>query len=98
MANQTFIHNMLLKIGAINVLQNQNRYVEVDVETMQTLSIDYVLLSSEPFPFKEKHKEELQALLGNKTKVILVDGEVFSWYGVRMRHLPSYLRMLGESI
>ena len=97
-ANQTFIHNMLLKIGAINVLQNQNRYVELDVETMKTLSIDYVLLSSEPFPFKEKHKEELQTLLGNKTKVILVDGEVFSWYGVRMRYLPSYLRMLGESI
>jgi len=97
-ANQTFIHNMLLKVGAINVLESQNRYVEIDVETIKTLSIDYVLLSSEPFPFKEKHKEELQALLGNNTKVILVDGEVFSWYGIRMRRLPSYLRILDERV
>jgi hypothetical protein len=43
-----------------------------------------VLLSSEPFPFKEKHLEELSQLTGfPRERFALVDGELLSWHGSR---------------
>jgi hypothetical protein len=53
------------------------------------------MLSSEPYPFKEKHIAELQQQLPD-SKVILVDGELFSWYGSRMILLPDYLKQLKQ--
>lgn len=93
---QTYIDNLLNKINGENAIINQTRYFEITVEEIKPLNPDYVLLSSEPFPFKEKHKMELQNLLGNQTKVLLIDGEVFSWYGVRMKFLPEYLINMRE--
>jgi hypothetical protein len=58
---------------------------------------DYVFLSSEPYPFKEKHRDEWQALLP-KAKIKLVDGELFSWYGSRMLHSFDYFRALNEEL
>lgn len=95
-ARHTYIHDILIKIGAINSLTTHTRYVEIRTEVMQKLDIDYLLLSSEPYPFKESHKTELQNLLGRRTKVLLVDGELFSWYGVRMKYLPEYLLRMAE--
>jgi ABC-type Fe3+-hydroxamate transport system substrate-binding protein len=54
------------------------------------LNPDYILLSSEPYPFKEKDILELQHLCPN-SKVLLVDGEVFSWYGSRLIHKVDYI-------
>lgn len=90
----TYINSILQKIGAINALNHQNRYVEIGIADMLQLQPDYVLLSSEPFPFKEKHQIELQNQLTNRTKVILVNGEMFSWYGVKMRDLPEYMEKI----
>jgi len=90
-ANSTYIHNILKKIGAINVLEHQQRYVQLNFEEIKQLQPDYILLSSEPFPFKEKHKIEIQENIGNNSKIIFIDGEVFSWYGYRMKFLPEYL-------
>ncbi len=95
-ANNTFIHSMLEKAGMKNVLENKSRYVEVSVEDIQKLKPDYILLSSEPFPFKEKHKSELESKLNNEIKIFFVDGELFSWYGVRMLYLPDYLKQIKE--
>lgn len=95
-ANNTFIHSMLEKAGMKNVLENKSRYVEVSVEDIQKLKPDYILLSSEPFPFKEKHKSELESKVNNEMKILLVDGELFSWYGVRMLYLPDYLKQIKE--
>ena len=50
---------------------------------------DVVLLSSEPFPFGEKHLQEIGLLLPG-VPVRLVDGEAFSWYGSRLLHAPAY--------
>jgi len=44
--------------------------------------VDRVLLSSEPFHFKEHHVAEVEELVPG-TKVSLVDGEMTSWYGSR---------------
>ena len=86
---ETFIHDMLLRTGFTNLI-DQSRYPEISMEELKALSPDYLLLSSEPFPFKEKHKDEFKANLPN-TKVILVDGEVFSWYGSRLKCFKSYV-------
>jgi hypothetical protein len=56
-----------------------------------------ILLSSEPFPFKQKHIDELKKILPGK-KIILVDGEMFSWYGSRLLKVPEYLKALMKSL
>jgi len=52
------------------------------------------LLSSEPFPFKGNHIQELQAILP-KAKIMIVDGEMFSWYGNRMLNAGEYFNCLN---
>jgi ABC-type Fe3+-hydroxamate transport system substrate-binding protein len=86
---QTFIHDMLKRAGFINLIARQ-RYPEISLEELKSLSPDYLLLSSEPFPFKKKHKDKFKANLPN-TKILLVDGQVFSWYGSRLKYFKSYI-------
>lgn len=89
--SQTFIHQMLESCCFTNVIAEQLRYPELSEEAMQALEPDLVFLSSEPYPFKEKHLAELQALLP-QAKLLLVDGELFSWYGSRLLQAPAYFR------
>lgn len=91
----TFIHDMLTRCGLTNIFANTTRYPAID--TWQLAHCDLLLLSSEPFPFQQKHIEELQAHLPN-TKIVLVDGEMFSWYGSRLLHSPAYFSGLLKSI
>jgi ABC-type Fe3+-hydroxamate transport system substrate-binding protein len=88
----TFIHSMLETIGLSNAT-DKTRYPELTVEEMQKLNPDVILLSSEPFPFREKHIDELQRLIPN-AKILLVDGEMFSWYGSRLRLAVDYFNGL----
>lgn len=91
----TFIDDMLQKCGLINVF-NIQRYPEVTSDQLMNLNPDVILLSSEPYPFKEKHLAEFKSLLPNAT-VKLVDGELFSWYGSRLLHAPAYFKsLLGD--
>lgn len=87
----TFINFMLDKIGLKNICAAETRYPEISVEKIKELNPDLVLLSSEPYPFKEKHIEELKLLLPD-AKILLVDGEMFSWYGSRLLKAPEYLK------
>jgi len=84
----TFIDDVLLTNGMTNVV-NQARYPEITLEELKTLNCELILLSSEPYPFKEKHIEEIQAAIPD-AKVILVDGEMFSWYGSRLVKAVQY--------
>ena len=93
--NDTFIHDMLSRCGLTNIFSNTTRYPAID--TWQLKQCDLLLLSSEPFPFKQKHIDELQPLLPN-TKIMLVDGEMFSWYGSRLLNAPAYFARLLSSI
>mgnify|MGYP000462866516 CR=1 FL=1 len=79
----TFINSMLQKYGFQNLLQDENRYPEISKEAIIDLKPDYLLLSSEPYPFASKHLLEWKSILP-QTEVFLVDGEKFSWYGTRM--------------
>jgi ABC-type Fe3+-hydroxamate transport system substrate-binding protein len=93
----TFIHQMLATAGWTNVYGDQPRYPETDLETLKALQPEVVLLSSEPYPFKEQHIAELKAVLP-QSKFFLVDGELFSWYGSRLLHTPAYLQQLAQEI
>jgi ABC-type Fe3+-hydroxamate transport system substrate-binding protein len=89
----TFIHHIMQTAGLNNVCGDQTRYPELTDEQIIKLNPSLILLSSEPYPFKEKHIAELQSLLP-QAKILLVDGELFSWYGSRLLHTPPYLEKL----
>jgi ABC-type Fe3+-hydroxamate transport system substrate-binding protein len=88
----TFINHMLSIIGLRNCVAAE-RYPELSASALTQLAPDFVFLSSEPYPFKEKHMAELQSLLPN-ARICLVDGEMFSWYGSRLLKFPDYQRSL----
>ena len=90
----TFIQNMLPFAGFNNViLDPKARYPELSEVEIKSLNPSYILLSSEPFPFKGKHTEEVRSLFP-KSKILEVDGEMFSWYGSRLKQAPAYLTNL----
>ena len=89
----TFINDILLKCGFENVFVNRKRYPEIDIEDLQLVNCQLILLSSEPYPFKQKHIEELSGQLPN-CKIVLADGEMFSWYGSRLLQAPEYFKTL----
>jgi ABC-type Fe3+-hydroxamate transport system substrate-binding protein len=84
----TFIHDVLTKIGLRNII-TQSRYPAIDLSLLVELDPDFVFLSSEPYPFKQKHIEEIAKVLP-QAKVLLVDGEMFSWYGSRLVKAVQY--------
>lgn len=86
--NHTFIHSMLTHLGFENAVAD-SRYPEVTLDQMHSLQPDFVFLSSEPYPFKENHVQELQAQLTH-SRVMLVDGEMFNWYGSRLMKAVEY--------
>lgn len=85
----TFIHDILTKTGLVNVV-DQIRYPELMIDQLRILKPDLVMLSSEPYPFQEKHIEELKSGLPG-AEIMLVDGEIFSWYGSRLIKAVQYL-------
>ena len=93
----TFINDMLERCGFENVFKNYTRYPEISVSQLSTLNCQLLMLSSEPFPFKQKHIYELQPYLPH-TKIILVDGEMFSWYGSRLQLAPAYFLKLANEL
>jgi len=88
----TFINEMLSIAGFKNLIRT-SRYPEVNIEDLQALEPDYLLLSSEPFPFKDKHLSYFKTLLPNSS-VRIVDGELFSWYGSRLLKAQFYFKSL----
>lgn len=89
----TFIHDMLQHCGCTNVFAHRQRYPETTIAELQSLQVELLLLSTEPYPFKQKHADALQALLP-ATTIALADGEFFSWYGSRLCHAPAYFTQL----
>jgi ABC-type Fe3+-hydroxamate transport system substrate-binding protein len=94
----TFIDELLKLNHFQNHYASQERYPEIDLERMsQDGSLDLVLLSSEPFPFKAEDGFDI-IKDSITTKVILVDGEMFSWYGSRLLKAFEYFKYLHKSI
>lgn len=95
--SNTFINSMLNECTINNVLGNKSRYPEVNIDDLKGESLNLILLSSEPYPFKEKDKMELEQLFPG-IRIEIVNGELFSWYGSRLTKSPAYLNQLIDKI
>lgn len=91
----TFIHHVLEEIGFENIFRNQKRYPILELEDLA--EADVIFLSSEPFPFKEKHISEIRNVFPDKM-IKIVDGEAFSWYGTRIAKTNTYYQDLIKSL
>jgi len=85
----TFINELLQINNFENIFEDIMRYPEVDLKKLK--EVDYVLLSSEPFPFQDRHKTDLLAYVPAE-KIKFVDGEFFSWYGSRLEKAFQYFK------
>lgn len=87
----TFINELLQLNKFENLIKDPNsRYPEVDKSFFK--EADLVLLSTEPYPFKEEHVLQLRKEVD--VDVQLVDGEYFSWYGSRLQQAFAYFKSL----
>jgi ABC-type Fe3+-hydroxamate transport system substrate-binding protein len=68
------------------------RYPEIELDAALLDQTDLVLLSTEPFMFRERHIAEMKALpLLHDKPMLLIDGEMTSWYGSRAIEGLAYL-------
>lgn len=95
-ASGTFIDDMLRRAGFRNAFAGLGRYPEVTAEQLASLAPAHIFLSSEPYPFGEKHVAEFQAICP-AAKIRVVDGELFSWYGSRLRLSAAYFQELRRA-
>ena len=96
----TFIHHMLGHCGFENTFGDRDRYPQIDTSDLAGLSTIRditILLSSEPYPFRQRHIDEIKEILPT-ANILLVDGECFSWYGSRLLHAPAYFRQLRDQL
>ncbi len=91
--NGTFINEILKIAGFENIFGDQDRYPAIEEEELRKCAPELILLSSEPFPFGDKHIKNFAKICPNAT-IRLVDGELFSWYGSRLLHTVDYLTKL----
>jgi len=96
-ASGTFIDDMLRRAGFRNAFAGLGRYPEITPEQLARVAPAHILLSSEPYPFGEKHVAEFQEICP-AAKIQVVDGELFSWYGSRLRLSAAYFQELRAGL
>ncbi|WP_022835532.1 helical backbone metal receptor [Salisaeta longa] len=94
----TFIHDVMQRAGLRNVFADTTRYPEVTLDAVRAAAPDVVLCSSEPFPFHQKPRFTEDMRDAVEAPVHVVDGQLFSWYGARLLHAPSYLQALRAAL
>ena len=88
-ASNTFINEMMKYAGLENIFADLERYPVISLNDIKQRNPEMVLLSTEPYPFKEKHQAEMKEQFPG-IKVEIVDGEMFSWYGSRLLKSVEY--------
>jgi iron complex transport system substrate-binding protein len=99
----TFIDDLLGLAGGVNVFGEEDgfpgRYPTVGLDGLVAANPDVVLLSTEPFPFRQTHADELSAATGiPRDRIRIVDGELLSWHGSRTPRGIDYAGSLMEEI
>lgn len=89
--SDTFINSLLLLNNFQNII-SEKRYPKISIEQLR--EADLVLLSTEPFPFKESDVSELKNQINSEVRI--ADGEYFSWYGSRLEKAFGYFKTLHE--
>lgn len=96
-AQGTFIDNMLGILGVKNAFGNFERYPAITAAQIAAIKPDFIFLSSEPYSFTYRHKKEFEAICPT-ARIIIVDGELFSWYGSRLQYTAAYFNKLKAEI
>lgn len=86
----TFINEIMNEGGFVNAIESTENYPLITIEEIKKIQPELIFLSTEPYPFKKTHSEEFKSICPN-AQIILVDGEVFSWYGSRIIKSPQFL-------
>ncbi len=95
--HDTYIHDVMQQWNLTNAAGYAKRYPTLSIKEMQNLQPELILLSSEPFPFKEKHIDEITPHFPD-ARILTVDGRWFSWYGSRMTHSFEKLNTWRKAI
>ena len=95
--HDTYIHNVMEHWKLKNVFSDKKRYPKVNFYDVAEKEPELILLSSEPYPFKEKHLSEFEQAFPN-ARVLLAEGEWFSWYGSHMLHSFQRLNIWRKAI
>lgn len=91
-SHETYIAAMLAELGWRVPALGAARYPRFDWSEALVDGLDAVLLSTEPYRFTEAHADALEKQIG--IPVLLVDGEMMSWYGSRALAGVRYLGVL----
>jgi len=96
--NDTYI-NELLKLNKFeNIYANMSRYPKIDISKIRhDGDPEVIILSSEPFPFKDEHAMEI-ANYSNRAITVFGDGELFSWHGSRLLLAFDYFKELHKKL
>ncbi|MFC5046511.1 ABC transporter substrate-binding protein [Aquimarina hainanensis] len=94
----TFINYLMQQGDFVNVYEETTRYPEITLQSLLEKQVQVVFLSSEPYPFADKHIEEIKKEIGDQIPIMLVDGEYFSWYGSRLLGAFEYFRELHREL
>lgn len=98
-APTTYIADVLKQANFFQIdLPSKREYPTVDFSLVDWTNVDAVFLSSEPYSFSADDQRNLIDQLGTLTSkpipVVMVDGELISWYGSRALKTPAYLTQL----
>ncbi|MBI2313222.1 MAG: cobalamin-binding protein [Betaproteobacteria bacterium] len=99
-SRDTYISRTLALAGWNTVpVMADRRYPEIALTAEALENVDRVLLASEPYPFREKHLQQVRNALppGCRAEVALIDGEMTSWYGSRAIRGLGYLKEYREA-
>lgn len=93
----TIINTLLKQAGFWNAFSHLQRYPEISEKDLADTNPEILLLSSEPFPFKKKHIAQFKKIVP-EANIMLVDGEMFSWYGSHLLCATDYFIKLRSTI
>lgn len=92
-ANNTYTSSLLSVFGMKNFLAHEEGYPEINLSEIDA-DTDYIFLPDEPWKFTAKDRHEISEIFP-KSKVINVDGKLFSWFGYRtlitLQNIRKYL-------
>ena len=100
----TFVSALLDQAGGENIFAaSPERYPTVEVRELVAHSPDVIFLCTEPFPFQDKHRDELAQATGfSRERFVIADGELLSWHGSRtprgIDYAESLIRAAREQI
>lgn len=95
-----YVDGLISEAGGQNIFaDHDDAYPAVTGQQLAEAKPDLVFLSSEPFPFKEKHITELAAESGLPPQIfVLCDGELLSWHGSHTAKGLLYARQLMDHL